>query len=195
MDTCKLTAADLYSLEEYASRRAAFRARVLEHKRARSVAIGPNMRLLFEDRLSVHYQIQEMLRIENVASTAGIEDELAAYNPLIPDGSNLKATCMIEFADPDVRARELATLRRIENHLYLEIGTLGRTFGIADEDLDRSNDTKTSAVHFVRFELTPQQIEAWRAGATVTAGVDDERYGHAVLLPAATRVALALDFG
>jgi len=195
MDTSrKLTASDLYTLEEYAARRPAFRTQVLEHKRARSVAIGPNMRLAFEDRLSVQYQIQEMLRIENISNASGIDDELAAYNPLVPDGSNLKATCMIEFADPEVRARELAMLKRIENHLYLEIGTLGRSFGIADEDLDRSNDSKTSAVHFLRFELTSQQIAAWRTGASITLGVDDERYGHALALSAATRAALAADF-
>jgi hypothetical protein len=191
----RLTAEDLYSLEEYAARRPGFRAQVLAHKKARSVALGPHMRLVFEDRLSVHYQVQEMLRIENVASPEGIADELAAYNPLIPDGSNLKATCLIEFTDPQVRARELMLLKRIENHLFLEVGTLGRTVGIADEDLDRSNEDKTSAVHFLRFELTADQVQAWRAGASVTLGVDDERYGHATLLPAATRAALAEDFG
>ncbi|MFO1493583.1 MAG: DUF3501 family protein [Lysobacterales bacterium] len=190
----RLTRDDLYTLEQYASRRNAFRAQVLAHKKNRTVHLGPHMTLIFEDRLTVQYQVQEMLRIERIAEAGGIEDELAAYNPLIPDGTNLKATLLIEFPDPQVRARELARLQRIEDHLYVEVSGSGRARAVADEDLDRSNASKTSAVHFIRFELNETQIATWRAGAAVSIGVDDERYGHATLLPLSVRSALAMDF-
>ncbi len=190
----QLTRDDLYSLEQYASRRPAFRAQVLAHKKLRTVHIGPHMTLIFEDRLTVQYQVQEMLRIERIFEAAGIEDELGAYNPLIPDGSNLKGTLLIEYADASVRARELARLKGIENQFFIEVSGIGRCTAIADEDLDRSNDSKTSAVHFMRFELQPAMIAAWRGGNSVTIGVDDERYGHAAVLTAATRKALAQDF-
>ena len=190
----QLTRDDLYSLEQYASRRPAFRAQVLAHKKLRTVHIGPHMTLIFEDRLTVQYQVQEMLRIERIFEAAGIEDELGAYNPLIPDGSNLKGTLLIEYADASVRARELARLKGIENQFFIEVSGIGRCTAIADEDLDRSNDSKTSAVHFMRFELQPAMIAAWRGGNSVTLGVDDERYGHAAVLTAATRKALAQDF-
>lgn len=190
----RLTRDDLYSLEQYAARRPAFRAQVLAHKKLRTLHVGPHMTLIFEDRLTVQYQLQEMLRIERIFEAAGIEDELSAYNPLIPDGSNLKATLLIEYADANVRARELARLKGIENHLCIEVSGAGRIIGVADEDLDRSNDSKTSAVHFLRFELTPAMIAAWRGGSGVSVGVDDERYGHAAVLTAATRKALAQDF-
>lgn len=190
----RLTRDDLYSLEQYAARRTAFRAQVLAHKKLRTLHVGPHMTLIFEDRLTVQYQLQEMLRIERIFEAAGIEDELSAYNPLIPDGSNLKATLLIEYADASVRARELARLKCIENHLYIEVSGAGRIIVVADEDLDRSNDSKTSAVHFLRFELTPAMIAAWRGGSGVSVGVDDERYGHAAVLTAATRKALAQDF-
>ena len=190
----ELTRDDLYSLEQYATRRAAFRTQVLAHKKLRTVHIGPHMTLIFEDRLTVQYQVQEMLRIERIFEAEGIEDELSAYNPLIPDGSNLKATLLIEYADATVRARELARLKGIENRFYIEISGAGRATANADEDLDRSNDSKTSAVHFMRFELSPAMIAAWRAGNGVSIGVDDERYGHAAVLSAVTRSALAADF-
>lgn len=190
----RLTRDDLYTLEQYASRRPAFRAQVLAHKKNRTVHLGPHMTLIFEDRLTVQYQVQEMLRIERIFEADGIEDELAAYNPLIPDGTNLKATLMIEFPEPNVRARELARLKHIEDQLYVEVSGAGRSRAVADEDLDRSNASKTSAVHFIRFELNETQIAAWRAGAAVSIGVDDERYGHASLLPLAVRTALAMDF-
>ena len=190
----RLTRDDLYTLEQYASRRNAFRAQVLAHKKNRTVHLGPHMTLIFEDRLTVQYQVQEMLRIERIAEAGGIEDELAAYNPLIPDGTNLKATLLIEFPDPQVRARELARLQRIEDHLYVEVSGSGRARAVADEALDRSNASKTSAVHFIRFELNETQIATWRAGAAVSIGVDDERYGHATLLPLSVRSALAMDF-
>lgn len=189
-----LTPNDLYSPEQYAARRNHFRAQVIAHKKLRTLHLGPHMTLIFEDRLTVQYQVQEMLRIEGISTPAAIEDELAAYNPLVPDGSNLKATLLIEYPDPAMRARELARLKRIEDHLYIDVAGAGRALAIADEDLDRSNDSKTSAVHFVRFECTPAQIAAWRAGAAVSLGVADERYGHLLLLPAEVRAALALDF-
>lgn len=189
-----LTRDDLYTLEQYAVRRPNFRAQVLEHKRLRTLHIGPHMTLIFEDRLTVQYQVQEMLRIEKIFEAEGIEDELSAYNPLIPDGSNLKGTLMIEYPDPVLRARELARLRGIENQLYVEVNGAGRSMAIADEDLDRSNDDKTSAVHFMRLELSPAMIERWRAGAAVSIGFDDERYGHAAVLSTATREALQVDF-
>ena len=190
----QLTRDDLYSLEQYAARRPAFRAQVLAHKKLRTVHVGPHMTLIFEDRLTVQYQVQEMLRIERIFEAAGIDDELGAYNPLIPDGSNLKGTLLIEYADAAVRARELARLKGVENHFFIEISGAGRCSAVADEDLDRSNDSKTSAVHFMRFELEPAMIAAWRDGSSVTVGVDDERYGHAAVLTAAMRKALAQDF-
>lgn len=190
----QLTRDDLYSLEQYAARRPAFRAQVMAHKKNRTVHIGPHMTLLFEDRLTVQYQIQEMLRIERIVDAAGIDDELAAYNPLIPDGSNLKGTLLIEYAEPAVRARELARLRGVENRLFLDVAGAGRSDAIADEDLDRSNDSKTSAVHFVRFELSAAMISGWRAGSLITVGIDDERYGHVAILTSATRTALGADF-
>lgn len=190
----RLTRDDLYTLEQYANRRNAFRGQVLAHKKNRTVHLGPHMTLIFEDRLTVQYQVQEMLRIERIVEASGIEDELAAYNPLIPDGTNLKATLLIEFPDPGVRARELARLKHIEDQLYVEVSGSGRARAVADEDLDRSNASKTSAVHFIRFELNETQIAGWRAGAGVSIGVDDERYGHAMLLPLAVRSALAMDF-
>lgn len=190
-----LTRDDLYSLEQYATRRKAFRAQVLEHKKLRTLHLGPHMTLIFEDRLTVQYQIQEMLRIERVFEAEGIEDELAAYNPLIPDGHNLKATCLMEYAEREHRARELARLRGIEHRIYVEVAGHGRSLAIADEDLDRSDEHKTSAVHFLRFEFNAAQIEAIRSGAALTLGVDDERYGHALRITAASAAALAKDFG
>lgn len=191
----RLTPNDLWSLEQYAVHRPVFRAQVLEHKKLRTLQLGPHMTLIFEDRLTVQYQVQEMLRIEKIFDAAGIEDELSAYNPLIPDGRNLKATLLIEYTDAEVRARELVRLRGIENHLFIEVTGAGRTMAIADEDLDRSNEDKTSAVHFIRLELSPAMIELWRAGSGVTIGFDDERYGHAAVLTADTREALKADFG
>jgi Protein of unknown function (DUF3501) len=162
----KLAAADLMGLEQYARERVEFRARVLEHKRARQLAVGPDATWSFEDRLTVQYQIQEMLRIERVFEPQGIADELAAYNPLIPDGSNWKVTLLIEFAEPE----------------------------IADEDLPRENEEKTSAVHFLRFELSSAMRAALHAGAQLAVGVDHEHYRYAVdPVPAAVRGALAAD--
>ena len=189
----KLTANDLYTLEAYASSRAAFRARVLAHKRSRSVHLGAHLTLLFEDRLTIQYQVQEMLRIERIFEAAGIQDELDAYNPLIPDGANLKATLLIEYPDPDVRARKLVELRDIEHRIALRIGELKPVVAVADEDMERSNEEKTSAVHFLRFELDPAHVTAFKRGSAVALAVEHPAYQSETSLDAATRAALAAD--
>jgi len=171
-----LTREDLWSLEEYALKRPEFRAQIMAHKKQRQLALGDNARLYFEDELTVRYQIQEMLRIEKTFEAAGIEDELSAYNPLIPDGSNWKATFMIEFGDPVERAQRLAEMIGIEDQVWLEIEGQGRTTPIADEDLERETEEKTSSVHFLRFELTPEQISALKDGAKLFAGIDHPAY-------------------
>lgn len=190
----KLTRQDLYSLEQYAVERAAFRARVMAHKRPRRVALGDHAALYFEDRYTVQYQIQEMLRVERIFEPAAIADELAAYNPLIPDGRNWKATFMLEYADAEARGAALAQLLGIEHRLWVRVAELPAVFGIADEDLPRATADKTSAVHFVRFELTAAMAAAAKAGAPIAVGVDHVHYRHA-LLPVAdtTRAALVLD--
>jgi len=190
----KLTQADLYTLEVYARERSAFRTRVLDHKKARIVHVGEHVTLVFEDRLTVQYQIQEMLRVERIFEPAGIAEELDAYNPLIPDGANLKATMLIEYPDPDVRARKLFELHGIEHRIALQIGGLAPAIAIADEDLDRSTDTKTAAVHFLRFELSAPQVAAF-AHDDVAIEIDHPAYHARAVLPAATREALARDFG
>lgn len=190
-----LIAADLMSLEQYARERDAFRASVIEHKRNRTVAVGPNMTWVFEDRLTIQYQVQEMLRIERIFEPAGIQQELAAYNPLIPDGGNWKATMMIEYPDPGERAVALASLRGVEDCCYVEASGCGRVKAIADEDLVRENAEKTSAVHWLRFELPAAMQVAIRAGAPVTVGVDHPAYRHRTQLSAAAVEALARDLG
>ena len=190
-----LTAEDLMSLERYARERAAFRARVLEHKRGRTIAVGPNMTWVFEDRLTIQYQVQEMLRIERIFELEGIQEELDAYNPLIPDGGNWKATMMIEFPDPAERAAALARLRGIEDRCYVAVAGQPRAEAIADEDLERENAEKTSAVHWIRFEIPRAARDAIRAGAAVAVGVDHPAYRHECRLPAATVASLARDFG
>ena len=174
----KLTRNDLLSLEQYAAQREAFRARAIAHKRARTLHLGAHVTLLFEDRLTVQYQVQEMLRIERTFEAAGIDDELDAYNPLIPDGRNLKATMLIEYPDADERARELARLRGIERHVVAEVAGAGAAELHADEDLDRSTAQKTSAVHFLRFEFSDAQRAALRGGAALVFRIDDERYAQ-----------------
>jgi hypothetical protein len=186
---------DLLSLEAYAAQRPEFRDRVLEHKQDRRVDIGPNLTLYFEDRLTVQYQVQEMLRIERIFEAAGIEEELAAYNPLIPDGRNLKCTAMLEFEDVAERRRRLAELVGVENRIWLKVEGFEPVYAIANEDLDRSTDEKTSAVHFLRFEFTPGMIAALRSGAGFTAGVNSDLYGHEAAIEGATRAALLSDFG
>ena len=190
-----LTRADLMPLETYAARREAFRAEVIAHKKSRSVALGPNLTLLFEDRLTIQYQVQEMLRIERIFEPEGIQEELDAYNPLIPDGGNWKATMMIEFPDPAERAAALAKLRGVEDRCYVDVAGQPRVPAIADEDLERENTEKTSAVHWLRFEIAPAARDAIRAGAAVTVGVDHPAYRHAIRLPPETAGSLARDFG
>jgi len=191
----KLAATDLMGLEQYARERPAFRARVLRHKGERQLAVGPNVTWCFEDRLTVQYQVQEMLRTERIFEPQGIAAELGAYNPLIPDGSNWKVTLLIEFADPAERARALARLKGIEDGCWVQVAGHTRVFAIADEDLERENEEKTSAVHFLRFELTAGMIASLRLGATLAAGVDHEHYRYVVhQVPAATRLALLADF-
>lgn len=165
---------DLFTLEAYARERGDFRTRVMAHKKRRKVHLGDHLTLLFEDRLTVQYQVQEMLRVERIFESAGIQDELDAYNPLIPDGANLKATMLIEYADPEVRKRELKKLRNVEDRIHIEVGDAGKSTAIADEDLERSNDDKTSAVHFLRFELNTDQIAAFKNGAPVYLECDHE---------------------
>ncbi|HEX2797886.1 MAG TPA: DUF3501 family protein, partial [Immundisolibacter sp.] len=168
----KLTRADLLSLEQYAEQRPAMRARVLEHKKNRHIQLGRHATLAFEDRLTVQYQIQEMLRIERVFEARGIQDELDAYNPLIPDGQNLKATFMIEYDDEAERRVALARLIGVEDRVWLRVAGHEPVYAIADEDMERENDDKTSAVHFARFEFTPAMIGALHAGADLAAGID-----------------------
>lgn len=189
-----LSRSDLFSLEAYATERPTFRAKVLAHKKNRQVRLGEYVTLLFEDRLTIQYQVQEMLRIERIFEAEGIEDELAAYNPLIPDGGNLKATMLIEYADVDQRKRELARLGEIEHKVYAEVEGHGRVFAIADEDLDRSEADKTSAVHFLRFEFNPDQIRALHAGADFGFGIDDDRLRVGATVKRDTRAVLLADF-
>jgi Protein of unknown function (DUF3501) len=187
-----LTAADLFSLEHYAQTRPAFRARVLEHKKLRNISVGPHTTWCFEDRLTVQYQIQEMLRTERIFEPEGIADELASYNPLIPDGANLKATLLIEYTDADERHRALVLLKGLERRCWLRVAG-DKVFAIADEDLQRENDTKTSAVHFLRFELSAQACAALKRGALVELGVDHDAYRYQMTTSAATSRALAAD--
>ena len=189
----KLKPSDLLSLEAYHTQRADFRARVLAHKRLRQVAVGPNLTLYFEDRLTIQYQVQEMLRAERIFESEGVADELAAYNPLIPDGTNLKATMMLEYPDVAERRAALERLGDIEHGVYLEVAKLGRVLAHADEDLPRSNDEKTSAVHFMRFELDAAMRAQLKAGASLSAGVDHPHYAHAVAVPADVARTLAAD--
>ena len=190
----KLTRTDLLTLEAYAQQRGEFRARVITHKKKRSVHIGAHLTLIFEDRLSVQYQVQEMLRIERIFEGAGIQDELDAYNPLIPDGGNLKATLLIEYPDVEQRKRELIRLRHIEHAIVLSV--LGHTpvAAIADEDMERSNDGKTAAVHFLRFELDAAMIADWNAGAPVTLASTLPAMPAEVTLTPEQRCMLAADF-
>lgn len=172
----KLSREDLFSLERYAESRLAFREKVLEHKKNRRLDLGTNAALYFEDRLTMQYQVQEMLRIERIFEAAGIREELDAYNPLIPDGTNWKATFMLEFPDIDERKAMLAQLIGVEDAVWMQVGDLDRIRPIADEDLERTDEEKTSAVHFLRFELSPEQIDALKGGAELAAGIDHENF-------------------
>ena len=191
----KLTRDDLFSLEKYAEVRREFRQRVLAHKKDRRLDLGTNAALYFEDRLTMQYQIQEMLRIERIFEAAGINDELEAYNPLIPDGSNWKATFMIEFPEVDERRDMLKQLRGVEHRVYIQVQDFERVFAIADEDLERTDEEKTSAVHFLRFEFPPEQVAVLKDGASFAAGIDHENYTVEIVPVAdATRASLVEDF-
>lgn len=168
----KLTRQDLMSLEQYAEQRPAFREKVIAHKKNRQVSVSPHTTLYFEDRLTIQYQIQEMLRIERIFEAAGIEEELGAYNALIPDGSNFKATFMIEYEDENERKQALQKLIGIEDKVWVQVNGFDKVWAIADEDLDRENEVKTSAVHFLRFELDEDMVAAAKQGVDINIGID-----------------------
>lgn len=185
---------DLWSLEEYAEKREAFRDDVLAHKKNRSVQIGTHVLLTFEDELTLRYQIQEMLRIEKVFEAAGIQDELDAYNPLIPDGANWKCCMLIQYPDVEERRQRLTELRDIENRVWVRVGDGDKVVALADEDLERANDEKTSAVHFLRFQLDDSSVSAVKAGASITFGIDHDAFpAEDVTVVEASRASLAAD--
>ncbi len=188
-----LKRSDLMSLEQYSQQRSDFRSRVIAHKKHRRVGIGPHLFLYFEDRLTVQYQVQEMLRIEKIFESAGIDEELAAYNPLIPGGHNLKATAMLEYQDAAERKRQLALLRGIEDLVWIQVEGFDPVYAIANEDLERSNAEKTSAVHFMRFELLPDMIEALRKGAALRMGSSHESYRYVTDVDMKTLQSLVAD--
>jgi hypothetical protein len=192
----KLAESDLLSLERYSRERTDFRARVIAHKRNRQVNVGPNTMWLFEDRLTVQYQVQEMLRTERIFETEGIAEELAAYNPLIPDGTNWKVTFLIEYPDAEVRRVQLERLKDVEDRCWVQVAGFDRVFAFADEDLERSNDVKTSAVHFLRFELGAPMVAGLKGGAALSMGIDHPNYQHQIS-PVAdnVRAALVADLG
>ena len=186
-----LTREELYSLEEYARLRQGYRAEILAHKHNRKVAVGAHATLAFEDRRTIQYQVQEMLRIERIFEAAGIEEELSAYNPLIPDGGNLKATFMLEYTDVEERREALQLLHGIEDRVWLRAGDEQPIWAVADEDMDRATDEKTSAVHFLRFELGAASCRAMKSGASLAIGIDHRHYRHEEI-PVAARVRAAL---
>jgi hypothetical protein len=190
----KINRDSLMTLEAYAKARVEYRARVIEHKKPRTVRLGEHLTLIFEDELTMRYQVQEMLRVEKIFEEAGINDELDAYNPLVPDGSNWKATMMIEYPDVDERTRMLARLIGIEDRVWVRIAGHAPVYAIADEDLDRSTDEKTASVHFLRFELTSAMKQALKSGASMAIGVDHPSYRHTLdPVPPSTLAALLQD--
>ena len=190
----KLSRDDLYSLEKYAKVRPDFRAKALAHKKNRTVQIGPHATLIFEDRTTIQYQVQEMLRIERLFEEEEILDELTVYNPLIPDGRNLKATFMLEYVDVEERRRALGQLLGVEERVWVCADDLDKTWSIADEDLERTTDQKTSAVHFLRFEFALETAEAIKRGSPISVGIDHDAYRYEVTpLPDSIRSALADD--
>ncbi|MGA2364465.1 MAG: DUF3501 family protein [Steroidobacteraceae bacterium] len=190
-----LAASDLMSLEQYARERPALRARMIQYRRTRQLSVGAHCTWNFEDRLTVYYQVQEMLRTERIFEPDGIAEELGAYNPLIPDGSNLKVTLLIEYTDAQERGRQLVALRGFERHCWMQVQGCERVSAIPDEDLPRENDVKTSAVHFLRFEFSAAMIASLKAGAALGAGVDLPAYRYSVEpLPEPLRGALLADF-
>ena len=189
-----ITRDSLMTLEAYAKARPQFRARVMAHKQNRTLHLGPHLTLLFEDELTIRYQVQEMLRAERTFEEAGIQGELDAYNPLIPDGANWKATLMIEYPDVEERHRMLARLIGIEDRVWVQVAGHARAHAIADEDLERDTADKTSAVHFLRFELAPGMVQALKQGAALAVGVDHSAYSHTVgAVEPAVRASLAND--
>lgn len=188
-----LTHEDLFSLEKYARVRPEFRAKVIAHKKNRQLPIGPHATLFFEDALTMQYQVQEMLRLERMFEPELIQEELDVYNPLVPDGHNWKATFMIEYSDEDQRRQALATLIGIEKKVWMQVEGCDKVYPIANEDLDRETEDKTAAVHFLRFELTPQMIAAAKGGAAIRAGIDHDRYRESLTVPAAVRESLTAD--
>jgi hypothetical protein len=172
----KIERDSLLSLESYARQRKEFRAKVMAHKRHRTVHLGAHVTLIFEDELTIRYQIQEMLRIERTFEEQGIQDEVDAYNPLIPDGRNFKATMMIEYADAEERKLALSKLKGIEDRTWVQVEGCARVYAIADEDLERENDEKTSAVHFLRFELDDEMARALKYGVGLALGIDHPNY-------------------
>jgi len=189
----RIDRASLMTLEAYARERPQFRAKVMAHKKNRRVQLGDDVTLIFEDELTNRYQVQEMLHAERIFEEQGIQEELDTYNPLVPDGRNLKATMMIEYPDPDERGKRLADLIGIEDKVWLQVAGHERVWAIADEDLDRENDEKTSAVHFLRFELDEAMVQALKKGAGLAIGVDHPRYTAEVEAPPAVREALVKD--
>ena len=190
----KLAVSDLMSLERYSRERPDFRARVIAHKRNRQLNVGPNTMWLFEDRLTVQYQVQEMLRTERIFEAEGIAEELAAYNPLIPDGSNWKVTFLIEYTDPEVRRVQLEKLRGVEDRCWVQVAGFERVFAIADEDMERENEVKTSAVHFLRFELSEAMSAKLKGGAALSVGIDHPNYQHQIApAPENVRASLIAD--
>jgi hypothetical protein len=187
----KLVEADLLSLERYSRERPEFRARVIAHKKNRQVSVGQNTMWLFEDRLTVQYQVQEMLRTERIFEAEGIAEELAAYNPLIPDGRNWKVTFLIEYPDAEIRRVQLERLKGIEDRCWVQAAGCARFYAIADEDLERENEVKTSAVHFLRFELDEATVSALKRGAALAMGIDHPNYRHE-LAPVSENVRAAL---
>ncbi len=189
----KLKREDLYSLEKYAEIRPEFRRKVMAHKKERIVPIGPHATLHFESRLTMHYQVQEMLRAERIFEPDEIQEELDAYNPLIPEGSNWKATLMIEYDDPEERKARLRELKGIEKSVWIQVGDHPKVYPIANEDLERETEEKTSSVHFLRFELTPEMVSDAKAGAPIRVGIDHPRYHHETVVPDAVRRSLVED--
>jgi hypothetical protein len=189
----KLTAADLMSLEQYARERQAFRARIIEHKKTRQLALGDHATLYFEDALTMQYQVQEMLRIERIFEQEGIQEELDVYNPLIPDGNNWKATFMVEYDDENERRIMLAKLIGIDKAVWLQVEGCDKVRPISNEDLERETEDKTSAVHFMRFELSPEMCAAAKAGAPLHAGIDHPQYQVELLIPEPIRQSLVND--
>jgi hypothetical protein len=188
-----LTHDTLYTLEHYARIRPEFRAKVIAHKKNRQLHIGEHATLYFEDALTMQYQVQEMLRLERMYEPEPIQEELDVYNPLIPDGHNWKATFMVEYGDENERRAALAKLIGIEKKVWLQVDGCEKTYPIANEDLDRETEDKTSAVHFLRFELTPQMIAAAKGGAALRAGIDHDQYRESVSVPEAVRASLVAD--